>query len=462
MNRSALLAAFVFALALMSPRLALASATASAACSTATIGDFYCTCDTGTTTLDGSGDTEEACNDSCEALDATSWLLESCQASGSGVDVVSENTGNVTGESDGTYTDAAATAKEDSIAPDLNVDIPGLDPTKDFAVSSEDSNIASNFIGIYITKVYSWLIGAAALIAVTMMMIGGLQYAMARGKAGYIDKAKKRISNAVTGLVLLLAAYNIAFLINPDLVVFDSLTIPYVKGLEYFPAEGEDTDVVENTSLTGQTVPISGDYLIGSGQTIDAEMLTALQAAAKTFHDTYDHNIVVSSAFRPVEKQAKLFYDNCIKTGGTCSVPTCNPASSSVVLVSKGKYSLTGVLSGVTNGDTAVAGITANANFAACPHTSGVAIDLWCDDGGSNYQHDPGCQDQLIRTMVTSGFCRLTSEVWHFELQSKKLSKNCLQSNGRIGYTTKKGDSYAPGNDCKKWDFKQHRCVVSQ
>lgn len=463
MNRLIFPIAIAFALALMTPGHVFASATASAACSSATIGDYYCTCDTGSTSLDGSGDDEAACNDSCEALGATSWLLEQCQASGSGAAVATIDTDDVTGESDGTYTDAAAPAKEDPLYPDLNVDIPGLDPSKDFVVSSEDSNIASNFIGIYITKVYAWLIGAAALIAVTMMMVGGLQYAMSRGKAGYIDKAKKRIGNAITGLVLLLAAYNIAFLINPDLVVFNSLSIPYVKGLEYFPADGEDTDVVENTSLTGQTVPITGDYIIaGSGKTIDADMLTALQTAAKTFHDTYGHNVVVASAYRDVEKQAKEFYNNCIKTGGTCSITTCNPASSSVVVVSKGKYTLTGILAGVTDGDTIVAGIAANANFKACPHTSGVAIDLWCDDGGGSYKHDPGCQDQLIRTMVASGFCRLTSEVWHFELQSKKLSTNCLQSNSRIGYTTKSGDSYAPGNDCKKWDFKQHRCVVSQ
>lgn len=463
MNRFVLPIAIAFALALMTPGHAFASATASAACSSATIGDYYCTCDTGSTSLDGSGDDEAACNDSCEALGAKSWLLEQCQASGSGVDVATIDTDDVTGESDGTYTDTTANEKADPLYPDLSVDIPGLDPSKDFVVSMEDDNTSTNFIGLYITKLYSWLIGAGALIAVTMMMIGGLQYALARGKAQLIDKAKKRIGNAITGLVLLLAAYNIAFLINPDLVVFSSLSIPYVKGLEYFPPEGEDTEVVENTTLTGETVIVKGDYISTTSTiTVDADALAALKTAATTFHDTYGKNVVVTSGFRDLTKQSKLFYDYCIKTGGTCTIPVCNPASSSVVVVSKGRYTLTGALSGATNGDVIVAGIAGSANFGSCPHTSGVALDVWCDDGGSNYQHDPGCQDQLIRTMVTSGFCRLTSEVWHFELNAKKVSSKCLESNGRIGYTTKSGTSYAPGNDCKKWDFKQHRCVVSQ
>ncbi len=81
----------------------------------------------------------------------------------------------------------------------------------------------------YINVVYTWLLPAAALVAVVMMMIGGLQYTLARGKSKYIDKAKTRITNAITGMVLLLSAFVILNLIDPRLVSFDALKIPLIK-----------------------------------------------------------------------------------------------------------------------------------------------------------------------------------------------------------------------------------------
>ncbi len=81
----------------------------------------------------------------------------------------------------------------------------------------------------YINVVYTWLLPAASLVAVVMMMIGGLQYTLARGKPKYIDKAKTRITNAITGVVILLSIFVILNLIDPRLVSFDALKIPLVK-----------------------------------------------------------------------------------------------------------------------------------------------------------------------------------------------------------------------------------------
>ncbi|MCR4312276.1 MAG: pilin [Candidatus Uhrbacteria bacterium] len=463
MNR--LIISIFIAFLVLAPRAVFADNGASpASCSVSTLDDFYCTCTTPTSPIYEEAESVEACNSACGAFpEATSWKLEQCLINDDGsvfVDPVDQDV--VTGDAT-EYTEPAKVEKADPVYPALNVDIPGLDPKTDFVVSTEDGNIASNFIGVYITKLYSWLIGAATLVAVTMMMIGGMQYAFARGKAQLIDAAKKRISNAITGLVLLLAAYNIAFLINPDLVVLGSLTVPYVKGLEYFPPEGEDIDVTPNTTLTGQTSRITGEYISAdSTMTVDADALAALQSAALAFHSSQGKSIVISSATRDLTKQATLFYSNCIKTGGVCSIPTCNPASSSVISVSRGRYALAGTLLGSTSGSEIVSGIAASADYGSCPHTSGIALDAWCGDGGSNYQHDPTCQDALIQVMISKGFCRLSSEVWHFEFNTKKVSSKCSTGNNNISYTTKAGNSYTPGADCRKWDFKNHFCTIDR
>lgn len=81
----------------------------------------------------------------------------------------------------------------------------------------------------YINVVYTWMLPAASLIAVVMMMIGGLQYTLARGKSKYIEKAKTRITNAITGIVILMSAFVILNLIDPRLVSFESLNIPLIK-----------------------------------------------------------------------------------------------------------------------------------------------------------------------------------------------------------------------------------------
>jgi Type IV secretion system pilin len=81
----------------------------------------------------------------------------------------------------------------------------------------------------YINLVYTWMLPAASLVAVVMMMIGGLQYTLSRGKPKYIEKAKTRITNAITGMVILLSAFVILNLIDPRLVSFDALKIPLIK-----------------------------------------------------------------------------------------------------------------------------------------------------------------------------------------------------------------------------------------
>ncbi len=81
----------------------------------------------------------------------------------------------------------------------------------------------------YINTAYTWILPAATLAAVVLMMIGGLQYVLSRGKEKYISKGKQRITNAITGIVLLMAVYVILYLIDPRLTMMNSLKIPLVK-----------------------------------------------------------------------------------------------------------------------------------------------------------------------------------------------------------------------------------------
>lgn len=69
-----------------------------------------------------------------------------------------------------------------------------------------------------------FLLSAAVILALVMLVIGGVEYVGSAGNVSLLGDAKGRIINALLGLLLALAAWLILNLINPDLVDF-SITI---------------------------------------------------------------------------------------------------------------------------------------------------------------------------------------------------------------------------------------------
>lgn len=79
---------------------------------------------------------------------------------------------------------------------------------------------ASGSIGSWITSGFKLLIGAGAILAVVMIVLGALTY-MFSDVVGDKFKAKTRIRNAMWGVVLLLSSYLILYTINPELTTFN-------------------------------------------------------------------------------------------------------------------------------------------------------------------------------------------------------------------------------------------------
>lgn len=112
--------------------------------------------------------------------------------------------------------------------PSLSIDIPEVDFVTPVLTSGVQS---SNFIGTYVSGVYKYLIGFAIVVAIVMMMIGGLQYVVG-ATGGQVEKAKARIKNAVEGFVLLLFVATILFTVNPQLTFFRSLELLNVEQIK--------------------------------------------------------------------------------------------------------------------------------------------------------------------------------------------------------------------------------------
>ena len=107
----------------------------------------------------------------------------------------------------------------------------------DFCYTKQDINYTPSIrigsatiknLGDYISQIYTYSLGFVAMLAVIMLMVGGLQWVMARGGPG-VGAAKKRIGNAILGVVILSAAYLILNTISPAIVKLSLPRIPKIK-----------------------------------------------------------------------------------------------------------------------------------------------------------------------------------------------------------------------------------------
>ena len=77
--------------------------------------------------------------------------------------------------------------------------------------------IAPGGFSAYLSALFKYAIAVAAVLAVVMIVIGGLQYIGAAGNTSVIEDAKDRIYWAIVGLFLALGSWLILYNINPEL-----------------------------------------------------------------------------------------------------------------------------------------------------------------------------------------------------------------------------------------------------
>jgi len=338
----------------------------------------------------------------------------------------------------GSTTPAPGTPPAATITPQLNVPIPGLTFSNAIATST---SVKSSFLADYLTGVYQFLIYASLIIAIIMVMIGGLQYVMA-ASGGDVSKGKTRIKNALTGLVLLLCVYLVLYSTNPQLTLLKSIELQNVQTVEVPVHEG-DVITDEEIAASGQSTsavrvcstiescktlcadegmwPTSNPKTIDPSQVSKApnspgfinsggsgpkgqvtkdvqEALKKAGAIAQSLDSSY--NIHLISAFRPLTRQIEMVCD---------------------VLASGNEKSIAGIGKAV-------------AWPGGSNHGSGIAIDIMLKKGNTaltdptfntTNQQNPKYKDGaqiLSQIMTEAGFVRYAKEIWHFELKSKAAS----------------------------------------
>ncbi|MCX6797815.1 MAG: pilin, partial [Candidatus Falkowbacteria bacterium] len=144
--------------------------------------------------------------------------------------------------------DAAQNGKKPMFTiPNLAIEIPGMASfTQGTCVTGTDgkTNCTVNWIGEYIGGVYKYASGVAGILAVIVLMIGGIIWLISGGDATKIGQSKELIIGSISGLVLLLCSYVILYQINPGLTKFKALTLGYISEFEQL-AKARDSGTAE-------------------------------------------------------------------------------------------------------------------------------------------------------------------------------------------------------------------------
>ncbi|MBI2674403.1 MAG: hypothetical protein HYX22_01560 [Candidatus Yanofskybacteria bacterium] len=72
--------------------------------------------------------------------------------------------------------------------------------------------------GQLIAMIFTWSLNILGIVVFVMIFFAGFQWFTAAGNTAKVNEAKSRITNAITGALILLAAWIILYTINPDLV----------------------------------------------------------------------------------------------------------------------------------------------------------------------------------------------------------------------------------------------------
>ncbi len=120
----------------------------------------------------------------------------------------------------------------------LNVPLAGKTCISDFAT--------------YFQTIYSFILGAVAILSTVMIMWGGFKWLTSRGSSGDIGEAKKIITSSIIGLVLAFLSFTILYLVNPKLTV---IGLPQLKTVNLEVNEAKLTPLTTQNYQHPTTAP---------------------------------------------------------------------------------------------------------------------------------------------------------------------------------------------------------------
>lgn len=133
------------------------------------------------------------------------------------------------------------------IAPMLSVSIPGLTKFTTVECDDKNPNCSIPWIAEYIGAIFKYSMLTVAILAVIVMMIGGVIWLTAGSNSGRIGQAKDFIKNGLLGTTIALCSYLALYLINPNLTVLPPINVGYLNKID-LPEELPPQDLTSQYS----------------------------------------------------------------------------------------------------------------------------------------------------------------------------------------------------------------------
>ena len=241
-----------------------------------------------------------------------------------------------------------------------------------------------NKIGGYLNVMLKIFIGICAVLAVIMIVIGGMEY-MTSELISNKEHGREKIRDAILGLLLALGAYTLLFTINPNLLNTDLKTL---STQEITVTLAEETETVGSAVtggdvFTGATPSCSeGIKQSNSGIYVCARLADKLDQMINAAKGSGIN--LTGGGYRSPDAQRALRIQNCAGDTTNPSAP-CNPP-------------------------TAIPG--------ASRHNNGLAIDFRCD-GTLIQTTDNKCFLWLKSNASNYGLFNLPSEPWHWSIDGR-------------------------------------------
>lgn len=131
--------------------------------------------------------------------------------------------------------------------PRLGVAIPGLTFSNSVDIDGREVDIP--FFAQYISAIYRYLIAIAAIAAAIMIVYGGFLMIFSQTGAK-VRQGREVITDAIIGLILILAAYLILDAINPNLTQLNNIKLKGVKGIQFL-SDGQYQNIQQQAAASG-------------------------------------------------------------------------------------------------------------------------------------------------------------------------------------------------------------------
>ncbi len=156
-------------------------------------------------------------------------------------------------------TTATPTETKPSIAPQLEISIPGLSfPSQ---LPTDGGMIQVPFLAMYIGALYKYLVGICVIAAALMVVYGGFKYILGASFAT-ISTGKQTIQDALIGLVLIFGSYTLLASLNPATVSPQTLSIQAIAQTAFTVPAEERKRVIESATTPSNPEPITQETAV--------------------------------------------------------------------------------------------------------------------------------------------------------------------------------------------------------